>query len=252
MRKWKRVETADGPRFRSALASHEAALLKNLATAMVGLLDERESTPADELEEITGIKTGNAEPPRDPTLRRLLPDFFKSDDGVSADAAESLNGALRSLHEPEIIEAKRIAAQRVLDTVPHDGGRHDGHHAAVHCHPAVAFLQPLHDTVGGRQAVGAAAGEQHRVDVAHGVGRVQQVGLPGSRRAAAAVHRADGAGRGQHDRDAAGPTGAQGRVGVKPVEMADADSSDVGDGTHQAGFPMSTSTRYSCRTVSHW
>ena len=126
MRKWKRVETADGPRFRSALASHEAALLKNLATALVGLLDERESSsPPDELEEITGIKTGNSDPPKDPTLRRLLPDFFHYDaDGPSApDVADSLNAALRSLHEPEIIDAKRLAAQRLLETVPGDGGR---------------------------------------------------------------------------------------------------------------------------------
>ena len=44
---------------------------------MIGLLDERESSsPSDELEEITGIKTGNSEPPGDPTLRRLLPDFY--------------------------------------------------------------------------------------------------------------------------------------------------------------------------------
>ncbi|OBI21121.1 MULTISPECIES: DUF2017 domain-containing protein [unclassified Mycobacterium] len=128
MRKWKRVETADGPRFRSALASHEAALLRNLATAMVGLLDERESSaPADELEEITGIKTGNSDPPKDPTLRRLLPDFFRQDDGhaLGPDDADSLNAALRSLHEPEIIDAKRLAAQRLLDTVPSGGGRFD-------------------------------------------------------------------------------------------------------------------------------
>ncbi len=128
MRKWKRVETADGPRFRSALASHEAALLKNLATAMLGLLDERESSaPADELEEITGIKTGNSDRPKDPTLRRLLPDFFHPDDDdpSAADAADSLNAALRSLHEPEIIDAKRLAAQRLLDTVPNEGGRFD-------------------------------------------------------------------------------------------------------------------------------
>ncbi|OBH43921.1 DUF2017 domain-containing protein [Mycobacterium mantenii] len=126
MRKWKRVETADGPRFRSSLASHEAALLRNLATAMIGLLDERESSsPADELEEITGIKTGNAEPPNDPTLRRLLPDFYRQDDedDASPDAADSLNAALRSLHEPDIVNAKRVAAQRLLDTVPDDGGR---------------------------------------------------------------------------------------------------------------------------------
>jgi Domain of unknown function (DUF2017) len=126
VRKWKRVETENGPRFRSALAPHEAALLKNLVTAMIGLLDERESSsPADELEEITGIKTGNSEPPRESTLRRLLPDFYKSDqdDDSFADTAESLNAALRSLHEPEIISAKRVAAQELLDTLPDDGGR---------------------------------------------------------------------------------------------------------------------------------
>jgi len=126
VRKWKRVETADGPRFRSSLAPHEAALLKNLVTAMIGLLDERESSsPADELEEITGIKTGNSEPPRESTLRRLLPDFYKSDedDDSLGDTSESLNAALRSLHEPEIIDAKRVAAQELLDTLPDDGGR---------------------------------------------------------------------------------------------------------------------------------
>ncbi len=129
MRKWKRVETANGPRFRSGLASHEAALLKNLVSAMMGLLDERESSsPRDELEEITGIKTGHAEPPRDPTLRRLLPDFHKSEDvdedaASSGDTPDSLNAALRSLHEPDIIDAKRIAAQKLLDTIPDNGGR---------------------------------------------------------------------------------------------------------------------------------
>jgi hypothetical protein len=126
VRKWKRVETASGPRFRSSLAPHEATLLKNLATAMIGLLDERESSsPADELEEITGIKTGNADPPKDPTLRRLLPDFYRRDDEDTAppDDADSLNAALRSLHEPDIVNAKRVAAQRVLSTIPEGGGR---------------------------------------------------------------------------------------------------------------------------------
>jgi Domain of unknown function (DUF2017) len=126
VRKWKRFETASGPRFRSALAAHEAALLKNLVGSMIGLLDERESSaPLDELEEITGIKTGNAEPPGDPTLRRLLPDFHKPDDvfELDPDASESLNAALRSLHEPEIIDAKRVAAQQLLDTLPENGGR---------------------------------------------------------------------------------------------------------------------------------
>jgi hypothetical protein len=58
-------------------------------------------------------------------LRRLLPDFYRSADQnpSGAVAPEGLNAALRSLHEPEIIEAKRIAAQELLDTMPDSGGR---------------------------------------------------------------------------------------------------------------------------------
>ena len=126
MRKWKRVDTADGPRFRSSLASHEAALLQNLVTSMVGMLEDRESSsPADELEEITGMRTGNTQPPQDDTMKRLLPDFFRpqNDHPAGSAAAESLNSALRSLHEPEIIDAKRQAAQRVLETLPEGGGK---------------------------------------------------------------------------------------------------------------------------------
>ncbi|MEZ0367083.1 DUF2017 domain-containing protein [Mycobacterium sp. pUA109] len=126
MRKWKRVQTADGPRFRSALDPHEAALITSLVGSVVGMLDERESSsPPDELEQITGMKTGNTEPPADATLRRLLPDFYKpaNDHPAGSGAADSLNAALRSIHEPEIIAAKRETAQRVLATVPADGGR---------------------------------------------------------------------------------------------------------------------------------
>jgi len=93
---------------------------------MVGLLDERESSsPPDELEQITGMKTGNSERPDNPTLQRLLPDFSNPDDGAPLDeqGADSLNAALRSLHEPSIIDAKRVAAQQLLDTLPDEGGR---------------------------------------------------------------------------------------------------------------------------------
>ena len=126
MRKWKRVDTADGPRFRSSLASHEAALLHSLVTSMLGMLEDRESSsPAHELEDITGIRTGNSQPPQDETMKRLLPDFYRSqtDHPAGSGTAESLNSALRSLHEPEIIDAKREAAQRLLQTIPKDGGR---------------------------------------------------------------------------------------------------------------------------------
>jgi len=126
VRKWKRVEGADGPRFRSTLAAHEAALLTSLVSSMLGMLEERESSsPADELEEITGIQTGNSQPPQDDTMKRLLPDFYRphTDHPAGSGTAESLNSALRSLHEPEIIDAKRQAAQRVLDTLPEGGGK---------------------------------------------------------------------------------------------------------------------------------
>ncbi|BBX30896.1 hypothetical protein MMAG44476_19234 [Mycolicibacterium mageritense DSM 44476 = CIP 104973] len=126
MRKWKRVETADGPRFRSALAAHEASLLQSLVTSMLEMLDDRESSrPADELEAITGMRTGNPQPPQDATMKRLLPDFYRpqTEHPAGSGTAESLNSALRGLHEPAIIDAKREAAQRLLDTVPDGGGK---------------------------------------------------------------------------------------------------------------------------------
>ena len=127
MRKWKRVETADGPRFQSTLALHEAALLRSLVGSVVAMLDGRESSvQADELEQITGMRTGNTRPPDDATMRRLLPDFHRAVDDRRTDGPvdpDNLNSALRSLHEPDIIDAKRVAAQHVLDTVPDQGGR---------------------------------------------------------------------------------------------------------------------------------
>ncbi|CRZ13194.1 oxidative stress transcriptional regulator AosR [Mycolicibacterium neworleansense] len=126
MRKWKRVETADGLRLRSALEAHEAALLSSLGNSMLGMLDERGSSgPTDELEMITGMKTGNPQPPEDATMKRLLPDFYRpqTEHPAGSGTAESLNSALRGLHEPAIIGAKREAAQRLLDTIPDGGGK---------------------------------------------------------------------------------------------------------------------------------
>jgi len=127
VRKWKRVQTADGARFISALEPHEVALLKNMATSVQEMLDDRQSAaPSDPLEQITGIRTGNPKPPDDATMRRLLPDFVK-DGGKEGNAGpeerDDSNGALRSLHEPQIIDVKIAAAQRLLDTLPNGGGR---------------------------------------------------------------------------------------------------------------------------------
>ncbi|WIM89658.1 DUF2017 domain-containing protein [Candidatus Mycobacterium wuenschmannii] len=132
MRKWKRIEAADGARFRSALDAHEAGLLRSLVSSMIGLLDERESSsPQDELEQLTGMKTGNSEPPDNATLQRLLPDFAKPNDDPEEDT-DSLNSALRSLHEPAIIDTKRVAAQQLLDTLPDGGGKIELSEEAAH------------------------------------------------------------------------------------------------------------------------
>ena len=136
MRKWKRVDTADGPRFRSALAAHESALLRSLVTSLLDMLEDREtSSPTDELEELTGMKTGHSKPPEDDTMKRLLPDFYRpqSEHPAGSGTAESLNGALRSLHEPSIIDAKREAAQRLLATLPTAGGKFELTEPDAHC-----------------------------------------------------------------------------------------------------------------------
>ena len=119
MRRWRRVEAVDGPRFVSVLDPHEVVLLKNMATSVQEMLDDRQSAaPSDPLEALTGIRTGNPRPPQDGTMRRLLPDFVKDQRGGEED-----NGALRSLHEPTIIDAKIAASQRLIDTLPDGGGR---------------------------------------------------------------------------------------------------------------------------------
>jgi hypothetical protein len=101
------------------LEQHEVALLTNMATSVQEMLDERQAgSPSDPLEALTGIRTGNPAPPQDGTMRRLLPDFVK--DQKDEDGS---NSALRSLHEPQIIDAKIAAAQRLVDTLPVGGGR---------------------------------------------------------------------------------------------------------------------------------
>ena len=124
MRKWKRVDTATAHAFVRRLASHEAALLESLVTSMVAMLEERESSsPADELEEITGLKTGNSRPPEDETMKRLLPDFFRpQNDRRLGHRREPQQRAAQPARARDH-RRQTQAAQRVLDTVPNGGGR---------------------------------------------------------------------------------------------------------------------------------
>ena len=96
MRRWRRVQTADGARFVSALEPHEVALLKNMATSIQEMLDDRQAgSPSDPLEEITGIRTGNPKPPEDATLSRLLPGFVKDSQAGQATPAWVFKGGYR-------------------------------------------------------------------------------------------------------------------------------------------------------------
>ncbi|MFC9436586.1 DUF2017 domain-containing protein [Nocardia sp. NPDC057030] len=124
MRKWSRKNSLSGLKLRSEMDAREANVLRSLVGAVSGLLTERaESAPEDDLAALTGLRTGNTAAPDDPRLRRLLPDFHRSEPGSpDADRAD-LNSALRGLHEPEIIDAKLAAGSVILDTVPTSGGK---------------------------------------------------------------------------------------------------------------------------------
>ncbi|NKS62277.1 DUF2017 family protein [Rhodococcus hoagii] len=128
MRTWTRKNSLGGLKLRSEMDAHEAAVLRSLVTSVSGLLEERAaSAPTDELAALTGLRTGNSETPSDEVLARLLPDFQRPDPDKadSGDDTErgNVNSALRSLHEPDIIDDKLAAGSVILQTVPVEGGK---------------------------------------------------------------------------------------------------------------------------------
>ncbi len=116
MNGWKRSRRGGRLRLVTTLDAQEAAVLRGLVDEVRRMLGSRsDEQPRDELEELTGLQTGPSTRPDDPVLARLLPDFATDD--------SDLSGALRSLHEPELIATKDAAATIVLDTLPGEGGR---------------------------------------------------------------------------------------------------------------------------------
>jgi hypothetical protein len=112
VRGWRR----SGDRLVGTLQRNEAILVRGLVTQIREILAARlAESPVDELSAITGIRTGPSTPPGDRVLARLLPDFNQDD--------PELAGGLRSLHEPELIDAKNDVAVVVLRTCPADGGK---------------------------------------------------------------------------------------------------------------------------------
>ncbi|KJR10102.1 DUF2017 domain-containing protein [Gordonia sihwensis] len=126
MRTWRRTGAGEDVRICSNLENYECQLLASMVESITDLLNERaESAPRDELSELTGIQTGHTRAPDDVTLGRLLPDFHRPDQEPELAAgpiAADLNGGLRSVNEPQIIDAKLAAARTVLETLPSGGG----------------------------------------------------------------------------------------------------------------------------------
>lgn len=82
VRKWSRKNSLSGLKLRSEMDAREAGVLRSLVGAVSGLLTDRASSaPDDDLAALTGLRTGNATPPDDPRLLRLLPDFHRSEPG---------------------------------------------------------------------------------------------------------------------------------------------------------------------------
>ena len=126
MRTWRRTGAGDDVRICSNLEVYECQLLASMVESITDLLTERaETAPRDELSTLTGIVTGHTDAPDDVTLGRLLPDFHRPDQESELTAgpiASDLNGGLRSVNEPKIIDAKLEAARTVLETLPAEGG----------------------------------------------------------------------------------------------------------------------------------
>jgi hypothetical protein len=113
---WKRAGRGSRVRLVATLEQQEAAVLLGLVGEVRRMLAGRaEENPADELAVLTGMRTGPSTKPDDHVLARLLPDFSTDDDDLSA--------GMRSLHEPELIDAKDGAARVIIETLPADGGK---------------------------------------------------------------------------------------------------------------------------------
>ncbi|MFD4179623.1 DUF2017 domain-containing protein [Rhodococcus sp. NPDC058514] len=158
MRTWSRKNSLGGVKIRSEMDAREASVLRSLVSSVLSLLEDRAAAaPQDDLAELTGLRTGNSDAPTDAALARLLPDFYRSDvdrdvagTGQNSAQGANINAALRSLHEPEIIDAKLAAGSVILQTVPAEGGR-----VSLTPEQADAWLAGLNDV---RLALGTTIG----------------------------------------------------------------------------------------------
>lgn len=133
------------------LSQQEAAVIRGLVGQIKDMLTARaEEAPQDELAELTGIRTGPTTPPEDRVMGRLLPDFYRRDPhtGETDEEEAGAAGAMRSLYEPELLDAKTGVASLVLETCPRDGGQ-----VVLTAEQADGWLSALNDV---RLALGTA------------------------------------------------------------------------------------------------
>jgi hypothetical protein len=135
VRTWRRHGRGERARFVAVLDPPEASVLRGLVGQVDDMLSGRaDASPSDELSTLTGIRTGPSTAPDDPVLARLLPDFHRPDadpghddesgpGGSAGSDGAALAAALRSVREPELIEAKRDAIATLLASLPAGGGR---------------------------------------------------------------------------------------------------------------------------------
>ena len=79
-----------GVKYKARLEPAEADLVRDVVSGVMKLLSDRlGSGSQDELAELTGIKSGNSEPPDYAPLARLIPDFFPPSGSPRARAADA-------------------------------------------------------------------------------------------------------------------------------------------------------------------
>ncbi|MEV4312737.1 DUF2017 domain-containing protein [Actinocrispum sp. NPDC049592] len=145
MNPWRR----EGELIVTEMERQEAAVLRAMVSQVNDMLLARsDEAPQDELAELTGIRTGPSTSPDDPILSRLLPDFHRLDDDNPTKEALDSAAALRSLHEPALLEQKTGVAAIVLETCPPEGGQ-----VRLDMEQADAWLSALNDV---RLALGTA------------------------------------------------------------------------------------------------
>lgn len=104
-----------GDRVCAYVEDDEAQLVRRLVTDVQAMLTETAAPPpAVGPVDADWFGVGPVTPPEDPAMARLLPDGYRDDPDAAAE--------LRRLTETSLRQTKSETAQRLLDSLPEDGG----------------------------------------------------------------------------------------------------------------------------------